>query len=191
MRTGWQTLQEAIASSYLGELRRHASEEKVNASRIDSDATYYDQTGNLRTSRHFVTGNPTDTLMQAHDHLQGLAEEVTGIHLWPTRCSFIYYEPHDFVGPHQDVYQCQVTLLLPLTPSSDSDLEVYEGITDTHSPEEIDASFKAGVLRPTEKFRLQPTEALAIFGSKVPHARRANADPHMTLAFCFSPLARL
>jgi hypothetical protein len=176
--TGWSDRLAAEASAQHRHDRRPVREDFVG----------YDAHGRLRTGR-FISYAPAGDLLDRLHRTEGhaLAEEHLGGDLIPTRCAYLFYGPDDFIGPHQDVVQCDYTVMVPLTPGR---LLTYpEGVVGT--PRELLDRFLTNRLPEQSCIEYEPGMAYTVPGGSMVHARRAESALEAIVALCYSPAQSL
>lgn len=156
--------------------------------RVREDFVGHDADGRLRTGRSISYAPAGEQLTNLHlTQGRALAEEYLQAEVVPTRCAYLFYGPDAFVAPHQDVVQCEVTLLVPFTPGR---LCLHpDGLAD--SPAEMLRRFHAGDLPVQEVVHYEPGTAYAITGGSVIHSRRSEPGYEATMALCYATPAAL
>jgi hypothetical protein len=171
--TGWSDSLEAEASA------RHRHDRRP----VREDFVGYDAHGRLRTGRFISYAPAGDLLDRLHrTEAHALAEEHLGVDLIPTRCAYLFYGPGDFIGPHQDVVQCEFTVMVPLTPGR---LLTYpDGVVG--APHELLDRFVHHRLPEQTCVDYEPGMAYTVPGGSMVHARRAESAHEATVALCYS-----
>jgi len=141
--------------------------------------------GLLRTARRFRTSTAGDVLNELHEGpwCDFLAEALARDCL-PTRSSYIYYAPGDYVGPHHDVSQCEITGLVSLGRGgftlSYPDVDVHAVDLDGFFEEVMAGSCDREVQLP-----LPANTVTFIPGTRLIHARRPSPAATVTVAACY------
>ncbi|WP_418017110.1 hypothetical protein [Mycolicibacterium fortuitum] len=156
---------------------------RPNAVYVNESKNYIDENEALRTTRSFHVSAGGEVLRELHEEiLIDAVSELIARPVFPTRSSYIYYLSNDFLAPHNDVQQCQVTLLLPLT--SPSRLLIYPDI-DTSNPDAVFEKFITGTLDGEIEISLIESHALLFNGRRIVHARRKNDREERTVTLCY------
>jgi hypothetical protein len=155
---------------------------------VREDFVGYEDGGRLRTGRFISYAPAGDLLARLHrTEAHARAEEHLGVELIPTRCAYLFYGPGDFIGPHQDVVQCDYTVMVPLTTGR---LLTYpDGVDGT--PHELLDRFVTNRLPEQDCVNYEPGKAYTVPGGSMVHARRAEAAHEAIVAFCYSPAESL
>ena len=143
-----------------------------------------DAYGRLRSGRaHWIsTGGPV--LAEIHEGLmcRTVNETTVAGELFPTRSVYIYYEPGDYIGPHQDVQQCERTALVSLT--EESSLQIYPAGYPGDEASALDR-FLAGPVTGEQCVEMPKGSLVVIDGGRLIHAKRPSTKRCITAAFCF------
>lgn len=155
--------------------------------RIVQHQSEIDYDGRLRTSRQLSLGAPGEKLIEFHrDSGLEMARRFASTDVYPTRASYIYYEVGDYFGPHQDVPQCDVTLIIPLT--FPSHLTVYPSGLEG-APTRIFEQYTRSELPGAIRIDYQAGNIYGIRGGRLLHSRRpASISPEMVAVACYSAL---
>jgi hypothetical protein len=116
-----------------------------------------------------------------------LLERVAGRPLMPTRGSYIYYEPGDYIGLHRDASACAVTLITSVAGVLDP-LVVHPSLVGV-PPEELVAISRAHSAMPPGGIRVAVPGGgrfLMLLGSTVPHHRPAALDFCTIATLCYA-----
>ena len=172
-----------ISLADLRRLQTESHEEFARAVRFEGGENRRDERGCLRTARSHWVSCGASVLAQIHEGpITEIVNSISNRTMFPTRSSFLYYDAGDFIGPHQDVQQCELTALVALT--EDSTLQVYpRGCSG--DPDEIQAAFLSGLLEGEESVDLGVARTVVIEGGKLVHARRPGSERAITATFCF------
>lgn len=164
-------------------LKLEARDRRSSAVRTAHEENRREPGGRLRTNRFFWVATAGPVLDELHEGLycDVLTSEL-GSEILPTRSSYIYYEPGDHVGPHQDVAQCQFTGLISLADRG-STLIYPRGVD--REPEEAYEAFLQGTLGGEETLGLPSDSVTFILGSSLVHARRPSSETVTSIALCY------
>lgn len=188
------------------QIRDEAASRQEIAELIAIDSFSLDEDGALRGKRHVSASGPGPVLTGLH-HGVGLAlARSASSHptaLFPTRASYLYYAPGDFVLLHHDVTQCTVTILAALSASADP-LVTYPSFgTATASdiphlnaaPFDSHSAFDAfmNTRLPAERLVSMPIQInsdslLLLPGRDLLHARYPQDNEVAMVALCYSAL---
>lgn len=113
------TTEPVVDPDLLRTLARESSDLRADAKQVLVDTPYLDGGTRLVSQARYKAGGAGPELRRLHEHSQIAAGLATffGCEPTPTRASFIYYEPGDHVGLHQDVSSCTVVALLHIDGS--------------------------------------------------------------------------
>ena len=135
-------------------------------------------------SNAFADGG--DELGRVHQPMAARFAELVVPGLWPAMSSYLYYEPGDFIGLHQDQQRCLYDVLVVLDGDPEP-LCVHPELAGT-PPRELHARAVGGIAEPGMLVDLRDGP-LVLAGRATPHHRPAHGGPGtLTLAaFCFGP----
>jgi hypothetical protein len=160
----------------------------AQAERHEYERATVDEYGTLVCARKNWYGPPGPAMERVHNDPRLLAEveAATGTPVFPTRSSYIYYEPGDFIGLHVDFALCRYTLLARLTARPDPlfvcpslrglPVEAIRDVCDTDYREHGQP-----VQVPVDGF-------LLLRGSATPHFRPPAKLECRTISLCFDAL---
>lgn len=166
------------------DLTCEARQSRALAQHLEDDRCFLDHRRKLRTARRFRVNPQGQVLHRAHaSTVREMAIEAIGCELWPTRASYLYYAPGDFIGPHQDVEQCEYTLVAPLGAEGVFSPFPYEGPLN---PVDAFAAFWSRREQPHDGELQLPERTGALFrGDELIHVRRPLPRPSISVTFCF------
>jgi hypothetical protein len=196
-----------LAQEFSVALREEAKTQGKKTDLITIEKFSLDADGALRGKRRVSAAGPGPVLNRLHFGLgRELAEksEIGDFSIFPTRSSFLYYAPGDYVLLHHDVTQCTVTILATLGDSADP-LYAYPGFGtageadiphlngapfDSRESFETYVGQRIGEERVrSAALRLKPTFMVALPGRDLLHARYPQDSPVVVVALCYSALA--
>lgn len=173
-----------LSPDHRQQLREEAAARRFSAIRTEFDQNRFDSIGRLRTRRRFWVSTAGPVLDALHEGsvLDFLRVQV-GEAVYPTRSSYIYYEPGDHVGPHQDVQQCEITGLVSFGQDA-STLTYPSGVGP--DAEGAYAAFLECRLEPEVQMKL-PHDSVTLFaGTELIHGRRPSSTFAVSVALCYS-----
>jgi hypothetical protein len=135
--------------------------------------------------RNWIATDGDNRAKVHHRMLDGFSDLVQpGLH--PTLSCYLYYDPGDFVGLHQDQEQCHYDVLVVLDGEA-GPLCVHPELADK-SPMELWTAATTGIRTPGTPVPLGDGP-LVLAGRATPHHRPPHSGPgRLTLAaFCFGP----
>jgi hypothetical protein len=142
----------------------------------------------LRSPRryHYAACGPRLAALHQLPDLCDMLSSVAGAALCPTRSSYLFYSPGDFVGLHTDRYGCDITTLIRLDGGDEPLLFVDEAPTMNL----LNLARAAdGAPPPSGAWTVPSNRALAIAGRLVPHYRPPTACAVTIATLCFQRLA--
>ena len=108
----------------------------------------------------------------------------------PTRASYLYYEPGDFMGLHTDLPSCALTMLTSL--GGDAPPLVVHPELPSLEPSRLEEIAHAGVLRPGGvPLPVSERGVSMLLGSETPHHRPVVDAEHdvVVVTLCYTALA--
>lgn len=176
----------ALSAATIEALAEEARHQRLHALHVEDSINRVDARGGLRTRRRMHVADPGHQLASLHDGLgTSLANEFGAGKYFPTRSSYIYYDVGDFIGPHHDIQQCQVTLLAALTP--DKTLDIYlDGVEGP--PDSVFERFLADALSARATVAMPLGTVLALRGESLVHAYRPTTSSAVTAVMCYAGL---
>lgn len=192
---------------WLPALKSEAEAQRAVADPVLIEDFGLDVDGGVRGKRHIHAAGPGPELAKLHNSLAlDLAEESVSPPLrplFPTRCSYLYYEPGDYALLHQDVPQCVVTVLTALHgaeplycypwfgASAETDLNVLDAapFSDADSFETFVATTLGARRVQHSAVTITPGTMTALHGREVPHSRYPQQRSVTMVALCYAPFA--
>ena len=165
-------------------LRAEAKSQWPARIRLTSDQSRLEN-GFLRSPRRFDAAVAGELLNALHEGpWRSFLMNTYGPLVYPTRSSYIYYGPGDYVGPHHDVSQCEITGLISLGGEA-STLTYPDLDLDGLDLEAFHTAFLDGTVEREDRIRLPASTVTFIPGTQLLHARRPAAHEAITLAACY------
>ena len=185
---GYVLLAGTLDSSLTAAVLDEATTVSTTARRVVGD--YYRINGDrsLSSPRRLRAAAAGAVLDSVHRDTRRVAQlsSILGEPAVPTRSSYIYYDPGDYIGLHKDAASCRVTLITslagPLGP-----LVIHPPLT-TLPPEELLRVSQAHSGMPPGGVRvIVPAGGrfLMLLGSKIPHHRPATLDACAIATLCY------
>lgn len=173
----------ALPSRYQEGLIADATESLATADVVATGDCFHDDRGLLRTARRFRAASRGIVLEELHrTFLQAKVSEILGCVAYPTRASYLYYAPGDFVRPHHDVQQCQYTVIAPV--GRPSTLTTYPSPL-TGTPADIFSEFCRDPAANAVEIPIDANQAVLFAGNVVMHARKPRSIPTISATFCY------
>ena len=145
----------------------------------------------MRSPSQYAVSKPGRALDALHHHARVIAtlERATGRELEPTRCSYLFYEPGDFMGLHTDASACFVTMIVPVAGRPPA-LTVFPELRGA-SPEELARCARrgSGLAEGGRRVPFPPLGFIVLYGNELPHQRgRVPEGEQISVAtLCFAP----
>jgi hypothetical protein len=117
----------------------------------------------------------------------GQLQRIVGRRVSPTRGSYIYYKPGDYIGLHKDASVCQITLITSVAGAPEP-LMVHPSLVSMPS-EELLAISRAYSGMPPGGTRIAVPRGemfLMLLGSAIPHHRPATLDCCTIVTLCYA-----
>jgi len=134
-----------------------------------------------------IAAGPVLQSIHLDETRRGLLDDILGQRLSPTRASYIYYGPGDYIGLHKDASVCEVTLITSVSGALDP-LVVHPSLRDV-APEELLAVSRAHSAMPPGGTRVVIPSGgtfLMLLGSAIPHHRPAALDYCTIATLCYA-----
>jgi len=139
-------------------------------------------------AQHFLS-SPGPVLQEIHEseELVAFVGALLGKVVFPTRASYLYYEPGDYVGLHQDVSSCELTLLVNLFAGKQP-FTVHPELSGVTAERLLEVVVKSGGFPEGGVDVVYPENgAIAIMG-ELPHQRPLAEQPATIAVLCFKGL---
>lgn len=106
-------LDDLFSAAETGRLTGEAEAQRRSARPWSSADYTLSGSGRLSSPRAHQTAGPGPVLRDLHEgaRLIEMLRQATGLYFFPTRVSYLFYGPGDFIGLHTDIDPCQVTLV--------------------------------------------------------------------------------
>jgi hypothetical protein len=145
--------------------------------------------GSLSSPRRLSTiaaGPLLETIHHDKQRLEQL-ERIAGRRLSPTRASYIYYEPGDYIGLHKDAAVCQITLITSVSGALEP-LMVHPSLVGVPVEELLAISREYSGMPPGATRVAIPRGGLflMLLGSRIPHHRPAALDSCTIATLCYA-----
>jgi hypothetical protein len=145
--------------------------------------------GSVSSPRGLSTASagPVLEAIQRDERRLDRLERIAGRRLCPTRASYIYYRPGDYIGLHKDAAVCAVTLITSIAGTL-GPLVVHPSLVGA-APEELLAISRAYSGMPPGGTRVVVPDGgrfLMLLGSKIPHHRPAALDFCTIATLCYA-----
>jgi hypothetical protein len=163
-------------------LAPHARRACGNYYRVNRD-------GSVSSPRCMSTIEAGPVLSAIHDdtvHLE-IIKSIVGRRLSPTRGSYIYYAPGDYIGLHRDALECEATLITCIAGVL-SPLVVHTSLIGVASEDLVGISRAHSAMPPGGTRVSVPNEGrfLLLLGSRIPHHRPAALDSCVIATLCYA-----
>jgi hypothetical protein len=187
-RNGYCLLPDIVAPGDAGAVAVEARALAMSARRVVGDYYCVNDDRSISSPRRLSTVAAGPLLLAIHRdaRLLELLEHIAARRLCPSRSSYIYYTPGDYIGLHKDAAACQVTLITSITGALDP-LVVHPSLIDV-PPEELVEISRTHSAMPPGGTRVAVPKAgifLMLRGSTIPHHRPAALDPRTIAALCY------
>jgi hypothetical protein len=188
-RNEYCLLQDAIAPGDAAAVVAEARALSMSARRVVGDYYCVNDDRSISSPRRLRTVSAGPFLRTIHRdaRLLDVLEHIAARRLSPTRSSYIYYAPGDYIGLHIDASVCRVTLITSLAGAL-SPLVVHPSLIDM-SPEQLVEISRAHSAMPPGGTRVFVPKAgtfLMLRGSTIPHHRSAALDSSMIATLCYA-----
>src|SRR5438552_4395127 len=185
---GYCSLPDALTADRIGAVLAEATELAPSARR--ATGKYYCVNGDrsISSPRRLSTVGAGPVLQAIHRDARRLEllERIAGRRLRPTRGSYIYYEPGDYVGLHNDASVCEVTLITRVAGALQP-LVVHRALVGV-PPEELLAISRVHSAMPPGGTCIAVPHGgsfLILLGSTIPHHRPAALDSGTIATLCY------
>jgi hypothetical protein len=190
-RNRYTILDDSLAHSVVTDLRREAMDIEPTARGICGEQYRISRDGRVSSPRHHRTATPGPVLRDTHEdqELIDLVESVVERKLFPTRASYIYYQPGDYIGLHNDTAACHVTLITSIVGNLDP-LIVHHELGDLN-PEQLLEVSRRHEGRPPGGTPVQVPDSgrlLMLMGSAIPHHRPISLQHCAIATLCYAGL---
>ena len=183
-------LDELFDAETAARLAREAEAARASARPWSSTDYALSRSGQLSSPRSHRSGSPGGVLRALHEgnRVRELLRELTGLHFFATRASYLFYEPGDFIGLHTDLDACQVTLVTSVLGSPDP-LVLHPELAAMPGPVLLALSRRsAGVPAGGEPVAVPHGGVLVLRGSRVPHHRPPARSECAVATLCYAAL---
>lgn len=143
--------------------------------------------GRVSSRRCHSYAYPGRALAALHDDpdLRQYLSTLSSSSVFPTRASYVIYQPGEFIGMHTDIPWCAISVLIPVTPDA-GPLHIQPALRGASQERLLDVaqtskSFPSGGLTPT----FPANGALLFRGSRLPHYRPPCPDLTIMAAMCY------
>lgn len=187
--SGYCTLPDALTAGRADAIRAEATSLASHARRADGNYYCVNADGSISSPRRLSTAAAGSALQAIH-HDESLLDrlaDILGRRIAPTRGSYIYYEPGDYIGLHKDAAVCTVTLIGSIAGALAS-LVIHPALVDVPA-EQLVATSRAHSAMPPGGVRVAIPDRgsfLLLLGSKIPHHRPATLDRCMIATLCYA-----
>jgi hypothetical protein len=147
--------------------------------------------GQVSSPRRHRSAGPGPTLRAVHESVsvRSLLRELTGLYFFPTRASYLYYAPGDFIGLHTDIEPCQLTLVTSVLGNPDP-LVIHTEFADVPSSLILETARRTcGLPAGGDAIPVPRGGALLLRGSRVPHHRPPARGNCAIATLCYAALA--
>lgn len=186
---GWQ-LEFPLADTDRLCLRDEAATMEESSEWRSTDRFGIDRDGQVSSPSRSASSPPGTSLHELHERpaLVRQLRSMTGWILYPTRSSYLFYRPGDFLGIHTDVAACKLTLITVVVGHA-GPLVVYPDLVDA-SPESLLELARAthGAPPGGQTVEVPTLGFLAIAGTRVPHRRPTVSAPATVATLCYERL---
>jgi hypothetical protein len=187
-RDGYCLLPDAVAPGDAAAVAVEACALAMSARRVVGDYYCVNDDRSISSPRRLSTVAAGPLLQRIHSdaRLLELLEHVAARRLSPSRSSYIYYAPGDYIGLHKDASVCQVTLITSITGALDP-LVVHPSLIDM-PPEQLLKISRTHSAMPPGGTRVAVPKAgifLVLRGSTIPHHRPAALDSCTIATLCY------
>lgn len=184
-------LHDLFSAEVTQRLTHEAELQRLSARPWSTDEYILSGGGQLSSPRAHQTAGPGPVLRGLHEgtHVVGLLRQMTGQYFFPTRVSYLFYGPGDFIGLHTDIDPCQVTLLTSVLGSPDP-LMVHPDLAGIPRVQLLELSQRTAGRPPGGVAVSVPRGGLLVLrGSRIPHHRPTVRHSCGTATLCYAALA--
>lgn len=135
-------------------------------------------------SQRVAIAGPALCALHRSASLDETVRRIVGFDVKPTGAYVLGYMPGDYIGLHNDVDDCSVTVLSALTKEVPP-LEVYPSLRDVPA-QELRGIATSDDLEKGEDLPIIPRGITVLRGSQLPHRRVAASSEFKIVAMCFS-----
>jgi hypothetical protein len=187
-RNGYCLLPDAVAPGDVAAVAVEACALAMSARRVVGDYYCVNDDGSISSPRRLgtVAAGPLLQTIHRDARLLELLEHITARRLSPSRSSYIYYAPGDYIGLHKDASVCRITLITSITGALDP-LVVHPSLIDV-PPEQLVEISRTHAAMPPGGTRVAVPKAgifLMLRGSTIPHHRSAALDTCTIATLCY------